>query len=187
MKRLPHLTLFIALLSATAFADHLYLVPNSSGDNFGYVAQMNGHPLDLSGGTNPGFLSSIGYQPGSTAGGSGELYLYSTVIWFNGTPTEFDFAGAGSIFMTPIQIPTDGRDFLRAPVEISFSHTGTDSLTGLTLDVSGGASGSIAFYLAPDGLYHADAFVQAPEPGTLAFMGTGLMTIMALARKRLRI
>jgi hypothetical protein len=81
MKRsLPLTLLFVSLLSATAFADHLYLhVNDGSGDNFAYVS--NG--LQLSGGTDYFFLGSFGYQPGWTLGG-GALYLYSTVISIDG-------------------------------------------------------------------------------------------------------
>jgi hypothetical protein len=190
MKRsLPLTLLFVSLMSATAFADHLYLfVNNGSGDNFGYVSQMNGHPLILSGGTDPFFLGNFGYQPGWTLGG-GALYLYSTDIWIDGIPTEFSFPGAGSISMFPqITIPTDGRDFFRSFVDISFSHIGISD-TGQTIDVGGGAFGSISFYRGADGGYYASDFVQAqvPEPGTLGLIGTGLMGIVAVARKRLTI
>ncbi|MGC2197889.1 MAG: PEP-CTERM sorting domain-containing protein [Terriglobales bacterium] len=189
MKRsFPLTLLLIVLTSATAFANHLYLSPNGgSGDNFAYVTQMNGHQLVLSGGTDPYFLSAFGYQPGSTLGG-GALYLYSSAIWIDGIPTEFAFPGAGSISMYPlITLPTDGRDFFRALVDISFSHTGINYDTGQTIDVGGGALGSISFSREADGLYYASSFAQAqvPEPGTLGLIGTGLMGILAVARKRL--
>ncbi|PYX67952.1 MAG: hypothetical protein DMG72_24050, partial [Acidobacteria bacterium] len=35
--------------------------------------------------------------------------------------------------------------------------------------------------------YYADRFTTAPEPGTLGLMGMGLISILALARKRLSI
>jgi len=187
MKRsFPRTLLFVALMSATALADHLYLVPNCCGDNFGYSTQMNGHPLHLSGGTDPYFLDAFGYQPGSTLG-IGELYLYGSVIWIDGIPTEFNFPGAGSISMYPlITLPTDGRDVFRAFVDISFSHNGINYDTGQTIDVGGGAFGSISFYRGADGQYYASDFAEAPEPGTLGLIGTGLIGIAAVARKRLR-
>jgi hypothetical protein len=85
-----------------------------------------------------------------------------------------------------ITIPTDGRDGFRAFVDISFSHTGINVETGQTIDVAGGAFGSISFYRGVDGGYYPSDFVQAPEPGTLGLIGTGLMGIGGVARKRLR-
>lgn len=185
-RSLPLTLLFVFLMSATALADHLYLLTNCCGDNFGYATQMNGHSLFLSGGTDPYFLSAYGYRPGSTLGG-GAIYLYSSVIWIDGIPTEFGFPGAGLISMYPlITLPTDGRDFFRAFVDISFSHTGISFDTGQTIDVGGGAFGSISFYRGANGQYFASDFVQAPESGTLELIGTGLIGIVAVARKRLR-
>jgi hypothetical protein len=143
-EAVPSLTLlFIALTSTAALADHLYLSPNTgSGDNFGYSTQINGHPVHLSGGTDPFFFGNFGYPPGLTLGG-GELFLYDTVIWIGGIPTGFSFPGSGSIGISPtITMPTDGRDFLRVFVDINFFHTGINYDTGQTIDVSGGSGAS---------------------------------------------
>lgn len=186
-RSLPLILLFVVLTPAAAVADHLYLsVNDGSGGNFGFVGQMNGHPLALGGGTL--FLNFFGYQPGSTLGG-GDLYLSSSVIWVDDIPTEFFFPGTGSISMYPmVTMPTDGRDSFRAFVNISFSHTGvTFDDPQQTIDVGGGAFGSITFYRGFDGQYYPTNFVQAqvPEPGTLGLIGTGLMGIVGVVRKRL--
>jgi hypothetical protein len=178
--------LFLGLISATALGDSLYLVPNCCGDNFGYRTTSEGHPLVLSGGTDPYFFSAFGYQPGATAGGGGALFLYSAVIWIDGTPLEFSF-DSGQISMTSFNLPTDGRSSFTAFVEIFFFASGINYDTGQTITVDGGAVGKIPFYLGDDGLYYAGDFAQAPEPGTLALFGTGLMGILASVRKRLKI
>src|SRR5262249_9580924 len=156
------------------------------GDNFAYVGYMNGHPFDLFGGTNYYFFDAYGYRPGETALGAGDLWLYSTVMWIGNTPTEFDFLNPGVIFATSITLPTDGRSF-RAFVDVGFYTFGINYDTGETIDLFGGAKGSIDFYYSPEaGRYIPGGFVQAPEPGTLALIGTGLLGIPAAVRKRLR-
>jgi len=188
MKRSILLTLlFVALTSATTFADGLTLFPNSgSGDNFAFVSHMNGHPLNLFGGTDPSFLRGDGYPLGATVGGAGSLFLSSTVVWIDGNPLEFFFDSA-SIFMTTFTLPTNGKDFI-APVDITFDAHGFNFDTEQTINLSGGGSGWIGFSFS-NGQYSPGDFVAGPppatvpEPGTLGFMATGLMGIAALAGK----
>jgi hypothetical protein len=187
MRRLLSLLfLVVSLISVPAFADGLTLFANSgAGDNFGYVSGS----LHLSGGTDPYFLYAGGYPAGMTVGGGGTLYLYSTVIPVNGVSLEF-FFNPGSIFMTTIQLPTNGRDFI-APVDISFEATGFNFDTEQTISVSGGGSGWIGFSYS-NGYYYPSDFVQGPppkvvpEPATLGLIGTGIIGILASARKRLK-
>jgi hypothetical protein len=45
----------------------------------------------------------------------------------------------------------------------------------------------MSFYYSPDsGLYYPGAFVQAPEPSTVEFIGIGIIGILGSARKRLK-
>ena len=90
MKRLLAFTvLVLALTSARAFADELFLFPNSGGgDNFGYITST----LRLGGGTDFLFFGDLGYPGGSAVGGAGGLFLDSTVIDIDGTPQEFFFS-----------------------------------------------------------------------------------------------
>ncbi len=190
MKRflLPLFLLFVTLTSSTAFADHIYLRPNDgSGDNFRFVGQMNGHPLVLLGGTPSYFFITDGYAPGSTFGGAATLFLYPTVVWIDGVPLEFDFDPTNSgIFMSSITLPTDDKSFT-IPVQIYFDAWGINSDTGQTIQVGGFASGKIPVYFDSNtGLYYPETFVQAPEPGTLGFVGTGMIGILASVRKRLK-
>ena len=180
--------LFVTLISSTAFADRIYLGPNDgSGDNFGFVGQMNGHQLFLSGGTPYYFFGVGGYEPGSTFGGGDTLFLYPTVAWVDGVPEEFNFPQTDSyIFMSSFTLPAVGKDFTEF-VEIGFSAVGISFDTGQTIGIGGGARGKISFYYSPDsGLYYPGAFVQAPEPSTVEFIGIGIIGILGSARKRLK-
>lgn len=187
MKRflLPLSLLCLTLISSTAFADRIYFSPNDgSGDNFGFAGQMNGHRLFLSGGT-PYYFFDTSYAPGSTFGGGGTLFLYPTVVWVNGAPMEFGFPYTDStIFTSSLTLPTDGKDFTTF-LEIGFSATGINFDTGQTIQLGGGASGRITFHFDPNsGLYYPGAFVQVPEPATLALMGVGILGIWGSARKK---
>jgi hypothetical protein len=180
--------LCLTLISSTAFADHIYLIPNDgSGDNFGFVGQMNGHQLLLSGGTPYDFFGTGGYAPGSIFGGGATLFLYPAVVWIGGLPLEFGFPQSDSIiFISSFTLPTNGKDFTKF-VEIGFSAMGRSFDTGQTIAVGGGAAGKMFFYFSPDsGLYYPGAFVQAPEPSTVGFIGIGIVGILGSARKRLK-
>jgi hypothetical protein len=191
MKRflLSLFPLFLTLMSSAAFADHIYLMPNTgSGDNFLFIGEMNGHQLRLLGGTPVDFfggLGLMGYPPGWTLGGSTTLYLYSSTIWIDGVPMEFNFpSSSSSLFMSSFSLPTDGRS-VTVPVEISFSAIGINFGTRQTIDVSGGARGQVSVEYF-NGRYYLSSFVQAPEPGTLGFVASGLIGILTSVRKRRR-
>lgn len=186
-RSLLALSLLCVTLISTAFADHLYLLPNEFGDNFGFVGSMNGHRLEIHGGTDPFFFGISGYEPGWTFGGYGPLFLYPTVVWIDGVPLEFGFPQTDStIFISPFTLPTNGKSFTMF-VTIGFDAMGTSFDTGQTIGVGGGATGTIPFYFSPEtGLYYPGEFVQAPEPGMLGLVGTGIIGILASARKRLK-
>ncbi|MGC2193056.1 MAG: PEP-CTERM sorting domain-containing protein [Terriglobales bacterium] len=188
---LPLSVLCVTLVSSTAFADHIYLSPGT--DNFGFVGEMNGHQFFLSGGTPSDFFNANGYAPGSMLGGGTTLFLNPAEVWINGVATEFVFpptdAGLG---MSSITLPTDGRSTYTVPVQIGFSAAGINVETGQTIQLGADASGWITFDRGFDSeLYYPSAFVQAPvaqvpEPCTLGLIGTGIIGIMASARKRLK-
>ena len=187
MRRLLFLTLLVSsLTSAPALADQiLFLSPNTgSGDNFAYITPS----LRLGGGTDFLFFGDIGYPGGLTVGGGGGLFLNSTFVDIDGTPLEFFFS-QGTISMTSFTLPTNGRDVI-VPEDISFSASGFNFDTQQTISVSGGARGWVGTRFS-NGLYYPGDFVEGPlppvatpEPGTLGLIGTGLMSIAALARKR---
>lgn len=181
--------LFLTLISSTALADQVFLIPNDgSGDNFGFIGYMNGHQLFLDGGTPYDFFGNGGYAPGSVFGGGATLYLYSTDVWINGAPMLFGFPDTMSfVFGSSITLPTNGIDFFTVPWQIGFSATGVSFDTGQTIQVGGQGSGKLSFYYSSaTRLYYPGSFVQTPEPGTLGLLGTGIIGILAVTRKRLK-
>lgn len=180
--------LFLTLTSSTSFADQIFLMPNNgSGDNLGFIGYMNGHQLFLGGGTPYDFFGDGGYAPGSVFGGGATLYLDPAEIWINGAPMEFGFPDDTSfIFGSSITLPTNGSD-LTVPWQIGFSAIGVNFGTGQTVQVGGQGIGKLTLYYdSVTNLYYPGSFVQTPEPGTLGLLGTGILGILASARKRLK-
>ena len=191
MKRFLLLTpILFVLLSAGAFADsvRIFFLPNDgSGDNFGFIQKGVGTFTSVVGGAPFDFFSAFGYAPGTTLGGGTDLFISGGFAQFGGNSYELSPTSLGTLFLSTFTLPTNGKDFVKFPVEIAFSAPMMIIDTGEPFDVSGGARGTIIFSRGQDGLYYARAFAQAPEPGTLGLMGTGLIGILALVRKRLRI
>ncbi len=182
--------MLFVLMSGSAFATSVStsigLFPNGgSGDNFRFLQQGGGVSIGIQGGTPYSFFNIEGYAPGSTLGGTTDVFFSGGFVQFGGNSFDLNFSGPGTLFLSSFTLPTNGKDFT-AQVEVDFSVLATIADTGQPLDVGGGAVGKIPFHFF-NGLYFAGGFTTVPEPGTLALMGTGLIGILALARKRLSI
>lgn len=182
--------LLFVLISSGAWADFVKigLGPNDgSGDNFGIEQQSNGMTVFLAGGTPVTFFNAFGYAPGSTLGGSTTVFLDFGSALIGGVSYDL-LVSTGSLSMTLVTLPTNGAYTVTDPVVLSFSGFGIVTATGQGIDVGGSSNGYITFVRQGDtGLYYARDFTTVPEPGTVGLIGTGLIGIFSVARRRLRI
>ena len=204
MKRIGWLVLLLVVMtSVSALADSVNFTAASTtliiypyiGYNNVYLL-MSGPGLFLGGwaGTPPNWFSgTVGYLPGSIGGGKIPLTLYDVGGYLPGLG-GIDVAGgqmnccSATLFAGTFTFPTTGKDFtIYLPATIS--------------GISGTASNGDAFSFSPTagsvklsftysgGLYYGSqgSFGPAPEPGTLALMGTGIIAILSLVRRRSRV
>jgi hypothetical protein len=185
MKRFL-LIVLVGFMTTTAFADQLYLGPSgifSSDANFAYVTGGVWEAVGFA----TLFQSRSGpYPPGYTIGGSAWLFLDDRTFLINGVETTFSFP-SGQIDMTSVVLPPLGRDFT-VPVDVNFSADGISYDTGQTIFLSGSAHGHITFTAntSEGGGWVVGDFMQAPEPGSLGLVVTGLAGVLATARKKIR-
>jgi hypothetical protein len=196
MKRSLWAILFsVVLLSGSMFADTMiFWGPNDgSGDNFGFLQSLNGVAISIGGGTPYDFFNTGAYTPGSVLGGPVAVFFddFSTVT-INGTQYELDFNGPGTLFVSTITLPTNGQNFT-AKVTLNFTAPGiyfTPAGVEKMLNINGTESGEIPFAFF-NGAYYAGEFTGSPnvvpEPSTWTLMGSGLIGMWGLARKRLRV
>ncbi len=187
------------VLSASAFADSvtLFLSPNNgSGDNFGFLIKGSGFTFGGGGGTPYWSFNDQGYAPGSTFGGDLSLFLDNGFAQIGDTFYGYEDVvySSGMLFLSTFTLPTNGQDFT-VQVTSDFSGLATIIATGQSFNVSGSGSGTMIFVFSP---YWELYFPQpvrfnnipaavTPEPGTLGLMATGLLSMLAFARRRHRI
>lgn len=180
------ITCFLVLSAGTVFADTMiFFVPNDgSGDNFGALLRSGGTTIGVYGGTDPYYFgSSRPYAPGTELGGGTTLFVGGGFIRFHGSTQELEAFQLGDFFMSNFTLPTNGKD-VTIPVTIEFSASLMNPDTGEIFDLGGSTKGKVKFRFF-DGGYYAESFTAVPEPETLGLLGSGLIGVLALARKRL--
>lgn len=194
MKRfLCAIPLVFALISLRANADTIttiFLSPNNgSGSNFGFQQQSPGLKIQIDGGIPFDVFNTSGYSPGSTLGGTFDVFFDDGSIAINGISHDLDLSRTGTLFMSSITLPTNGAATFSTLVKFVFSVEAINVDTGQPVNIFGTASGIATFTLF-DGIYFAQGITATstvPEPGTLGLVGTGVLSILALLRTRVKV
>ena len=201
MKRfLWALPTFLLVISASALADSIIigLNPNDgSGDNFGFIIKSSGLTFGGGGGTPYSSFNDQGYAPGSTFGGDLGVFLNNGNNFAKIGDTSYSddnvLYSGGSLFLSSFTLPTNGKDFT-VQVTADFSAFATIIATGQGFGVSGSGIGTMTFLFSPiSGLYYAEPVVfrntpvaVIPEQATFGLVGTGLLSMLPSARRKLR-
>ena len=176
MKRFLWIAPILFLLaSGSAFATTiLQLYPNDgNGYNFGFLQENKRGQLikEVRGGTDYDFFNTGGYAPGSTLGGTTELFVAYGYLGSH----ELSVLAPATLFLSSFTLPTNGKN-VTVPVTLAFSVLVTFGNGVNTINVNGRAKGTMSFYFV-DGLYYSDGrglTTVVPEPGTLGLTGNGI-------------
>jgi len=198
MKRfLWALPTILLVFSASAFADSIIigLSPNNgSGDNFGFALSQPGFAVGIGGGTPVDFFNDQGYAPGSDFGGTTAVFFSSGSVQIGDNTYDLGFSGPGTLFVSSFTFPTTGKNLsIQVQADFSVSAFFFDAAGQFqTISIGGGAPGTMTFNWNPSlGLFFANPVVFStatvtPEPATFGLMATGLLSMLALARRKLR-
>ena len=183
--------ILLLLISLSAFADSftLLLAPGSpEGGNFEFISRQPGISVFLVGTVPESFYSNSLIAPGSTLGGTSEVFVDGGAIKINGVSYDNLGLDIGSLFVSSFTFPTNGKDFT-VPVSASFSVD--ELIVGVgNIHLNGAASGKVTFKFNSNvGLYSPSTIflTTVPEPSTLGLLGIGLTGILALARRKLKL
>jgi len=200
-KSLYLVALVVLLIAGTAMADQTYTVfINTSTINLTHGSldlQFNPGPgtfqpataalTGLSGGTPDGAPSVIGDVIGTLP-----VVSFDNGTFFNdyfdgytyGSSLTFHLTLCGPAMNSPNGTSTSGSSFvlsLFSDLNGTVPVLSSDTTTGIGIEFDINTNGSVAVTNNIQG-----ATVTVPEPGSIALLGSGLLGLVAIARKKLR-
>lgn len=188
MRRVLILAVLALALPLMAYADSSIDVSNAGGTITG-----NSAGLSLTGSTLFKFGSAVGSNLGSVSFStgmftSGDAQMGGTLMaggtftitgnGTNGVPMGIIFSGSFSSATWELETLANGTHnyILHGAVVDSSGHVG--ATTQITINVGKG------FFSGTAGLSSGDTNLSVPEPGTLGLLGTGLLGIAGLMRRK---
>lgn len=176
------------------------MVPNDgSGDNVGFAFSGLGTNAILIGGVPASYFSDFfGFAPGSTGGGSTSFFpdyiANGNIGGYGYGSIELNDCCTAVLFVGAFTFPTNGQSNFSVTVPASLSGiTGTITLvSGQTEQFSLNVKPfklTLSFSYSPYyGVYYPNqaTYSAVAEPATLALMGTGLIAIVGLLRRKLK-
>lgn len=180
----------LLLISVGAFADSITitLAPGTPDEsNFQFAEQQGGTSIFLFGTVPESFYSISLIAPGSTLGGTSEVFVDGGLIRINGVAYDNLENDIGTLFISSFTFPTNGKDFT-VPIQATFS-VDEQIIGSGSIDIRGTVSGKVTFKFIPNvGLYEPTTIVltTVPEPATAGLLGIGLISTFAFGRRGLK-
>jgi len=195
MKRIVLMALLTLALPLAAFANQIDFTNHGgtiSGSSAGLT--LTGSDLtyiDIYGGTKTSGvdLGTVTFTTGALTGGNITTgATFAAVGTFTITGAGVAFVGTFSGPVTWAELPgstSSGSIYYTLTGNVSGTYNGV-SVTGLTTQVTF-LAGKAGFMGGPIALASGDTVVSSvPEPGTLALLGTGMVGLAGVIRKRLK-
>ena len=193
MKRIVLMALLTLALPLAAFANQIDFT-NHGGTISGSSAGLTliGSDLtyiDIYGGTKTsGDLGTVTFTTGALTGGNittGATFAAGGTFTITGAGVAFVGTFSGPVTWAEVTTGTNGEIYYTLSGNVSGTYNGV-SVSGYTGQLTF-LAGKNGFMGGPIALASGDTVVSSvPEPGTLALLGTGMVGLAGVIRKRLK-